>query len=99
MPPELKAILQQRQAGDISSWARGFHRRDSWNARRASDSFQVRAGSCRCCKAADRMQAFVIENDMDKIPRPVTRHGAKAAQIHQKRAVAIEDDHFLLRHA
>src|SRR5215470_16118003 len=125
MAPELKAILQQRQARDIGGRAGGFHlgddgcqlvriyaahhrsletlqiayRSDSGNARGASDSFQIRACTGRGWETSNRKQTFVIENNVNKISRSVTRHSAKASKIHQKRAVAIQDDDLLLRHA
>src|SRR6267143_4551767 len=63
------------------------------------DPFQVRARARRGWETADREQAFVVEKNVEQLLGAITRHGAKTAKVHQKRAVAIHDDHFLFGQA
>jgi len=66
-----------------------------WNAGGAGDGFQISAGACGRGKAADGEETFVVKNDVEEIFWFVAGEGAEAAEVHEERAVAVEDDNFL----
>ena len=63
------------------------------NSRGTRHSFQIRTGTGRGWKAADRQQTLVIENNMGQVARVVASHGRQRAQIHEQRTIAVQDNH------
>jgi hypothetical protein len=61
------------------------------------DPRQVAAGGRGRRKAADRQQTLVVEHHVDQVPRAISRQRREAAEIHEKRAVAVEYDHLAVR--
>ena len=66
--------------------------------RAASDRGQVRdaSGGVRR-KAPGGQQAAVVEDDVGEVGRAVASQGGQGAEVHEDRAVAVEDDHAVQR--
>src|SRR6266446_764017 len=82
--------------GEILDGADGASLRDAGGA---SDAFEISAGARGGGESADGEKTFVVKNNVDEIFRFVARERAYGAEIHEERAVAIEDHDFLMGQA
>src|SRR5437660_5151009 len=81
-------------SGEVVDSADGASLRDAGGA---SDAFQVGAGARGGGKSADREKALVVKNNVNEIFWFVTRESTQGTEVHEERAVAIEDYDFLMR--
>ena len=82
--------------GEIVDGANGAGLRDAGGA---SDAFEISAGARGRGKSADGEEALVVKNNVNEIFWFVTRESTQGTEVHEERAVAIEDYDFLMRQA
>ena len=67
------------------------------NARGRGDGGEVRSrGGCGGEAPSHREEDLVVEHDVDEIGRPVPGHRGQAPEVHEQRAVAVDDHHLQL---